>query len=136
MNQKQEKADSTIPIIYPDESIDKTQIFSIDASTNNSNDDINKSNSFPDFRSQTDYLIQHDLFKNEVVLSNITGDTALVSQHVINKEEVLRDSVNTLHLSNESIELKTGKSKNKKKRKQKIQSNQSCKRNKDIVKPT
>jgi hypothetical protein len=40
MNQKQEKADSTIPIIYPDESIDKTQIFSIDSSTNNSNDDI------------------------------------------------------------------------------------------------
>jgi len=136
MNQKQEKADSTIPIIYPDESIDKTQIFSIDASTNNSNDDINKSNSCPDFRSQTDYLIQDDIFKNEVVHSNITGDTALVSQHVINKEEVLRDSVNTLHLSNESIELKTGKSKNKKKRKQKIQSNQSCKRNKDIVKPT
>ena len=136
MNQKQEKADSTIPIIYPDESIDKTQIFSIDASTNNSNDDINKSNSCPDFRSQTDYLIQHDLFKNEVVLGNITVDTALVSQHVINKKEVLRDSVNTLHLSNESIELKTGKSKNKKKRKQKIQSNQSCKRNKDIVKPT
>ena len=103
---------------------------------NNSNDDIDKSNSCPDFRLQTDYLIQHDLFKNEVVLGNITVDTALVSQHVINKEEVLRDSVNTLHLSNESIELKTGKSKNKKKRKQKIQSNQSCKRNKDIVKPT
>jgi len=97
MIQKQEKADLTIPIIYPDKSIDKTQIFSIDASTNNSNYDINKSNSFPDFRSQTDYLIQHDLFKNEVVLSNITGDTALVSQHVINKEEVLCDSVNTLH---------------------------------------
>lgn len=70
------------------------------------------------------------------MLGNITVDTALVSQHVINKKEVLRDSVNTLHLSNESIELKTGKSKNKKKRKQKIQSNQSCKRNKDIVKPT
>jgi len=136
MNQKQEKADSTIPIIYPDRSIDKTQIFSFDASMNNSNDDINKSNSCPDFRSQTDYLIQHDLFKNEVVLGNITVDTALVSQHVINKKEVFRDSVNTLHLSNESIELKTGKSKNKKKRKQKIQSNQSCKINKDIVKPT
>ena len=122
MNQKQEKADSTIPIIYPDESIDKTQIFSIDASMNNSNDDINKSNSCPDFRLQTDYLIQHDLFKNEVVLGNITVDTALVSQHVINKEEVLRDSVNTLHLSKKSsVEMKIKTRMKNKKRKSKAQ---------------
>ena len=46
--------------------------------------------------------LDHDLIKSELVLGNITGDTALLSQQVINKEEVLRDSVNTLHLPKES----------------------------------
>ena len=49
--------------------------------------------------------LEHDLFKNESVLNNATGDTALVSQHVINKEEILRDSINVLNLLNESIEI-------------------------------
>ena len=50
MNQKQDKVDVTIPIIHPDEWIDKTQIFSIDACTNNSNDGSNNT-----FREINDY---------------------------------------------------------------------------------
>ena len=113
--------------------------------TNNSFADISfqstscRNESVVTMQSQTDNPtclgLEHDLLKNELVLGNITGDTALVSQQVINKEEVLRDSVDAVHLPNESIELKIGKSKNNKKRKPKIQSIQSCKRNKDIVKP-
>jgi len=85
---------------------------------------------------------EHDLFKNEVVLGNITGDTALLSQQVINKEEVLRDSVDTLHLPKESsVELKVTNKKKNKKRKSKVQLNlldelKSCKRNKDVEKPS
>ena len=80
--------------------------------------------------------LDHDLIKSELVLGNITGDTALLSQQVINKEEVLRDSVNTLHLPKESsVEMKIKTRMKNKKRKAKAQLSQSCKINKDIEKP-
>ena len=70
------------------------------------------------------------------MLDNITGDTALVSQQVINKEEVLRDSVNTLQIQKESsVEMKIKTRMKNKKRKAKAKLSQSCKINKDIEKP-
>ena len=75
MNRKQDKVDVTIPIIHPDEWIDKTQIFSIDACTNNSNDGSNKSNSCPDFGSQTDYLIQIDQQSTSYTSTIIPSDS-------------------------------------------------------------
>ena len=128
-----------IPVVHPDKWIDKTQIFSIDAqtqATNNSNADSNPTFDKP-LELETHKLgNERDLFKNEVVLDNITGDTALVSQQVINKEEVLRDSVNTLQIPKESsVEMKIKTRMKNKKRKAKAKLSQSCKINKDIEKP-
>jgi len=99
-----------IPFIHPDKLFDKNQIFSIDVSTqatNNSNADSKPTYDKPLELGTLELGNERDLFKNEVVIGNITGDTALVSQQVINKDEILRDSVNTLHLSKESsVEMK------------------------------